>query len=194
MTSSSVSESVLLTRREALKRAALVLGAALTPSIFDGALHAATPGAGSARLLNAAQLASVAAAAERILPKSDTPGAIDVGVPAFIDLMLAAYVLPADREMFMAGLANLEQRSRTTHRRGFAELGAAEQDALLRTIAGESQGKDKSFFALLKELTIVGYFTSAPVGKDVLKYDPVPGRWDPCVPLSEVGNRSYTRG
>jgi hypothetical protein len=31
------------------------------------------------------------------------------------------------------------------------------------------------------------------VGREVLHYDPVPGRWDPCVPLAEVGDRLWTR-
>jgi hypothetical protein len=45
----------------------------------------------------------------------------------------------------------------------------------------------------IKELTVIGYFTSELVGKSVLKYDPVPGRFDPCIPLAEVGNAQWTR-
>jgi hypothetical protein len=49
------------------------------------------------------------------------------------------------------------------------------------------------FFPLLREYTLLGYFTSERVGREVLHYDPVPGRWDPCVPLAEVGDRLWTR-
>ena len=37
------------------------------------------------------------------------------------------------------------------------------------------------------------YFTSEPVGKNVLHYDPIPGQFAGCVPISEVGNVSWTR-
>ena len=80
-----------ITRREALRRAALFLGVALSPSILSGALHAAiTPGAKGA-FLTPVHWDLVTAIAERILPRTDTPGATDVGVPAFVDLMLGKY-------------------------------------------------------------------------------------------------------
>lgn len=49
------------------------------------------------------------------------------------------------------------------------------------------------FFKLLKEMTLVGYFTSEKVGEDVLNYDPVPGMDIPCLDMSEVPNgRSWS--
>ena len=56
--------------------------------------------------------------------------------------------------------------------------------------AAEAGGR---FFPLLREYTLLGYFTSERVGREVLHYDPVPGRWAPCVPLAEVGDRLWTR-
>ena len=87
-----------MTRRAALKRAALFLGVALTPSLIANVLHAAaTPGA-KAVFLSPAQLDLVTAIAERILPRTDTPGATDVGVPAFVDLMLGNYSTETERK------------------------------------------------------------------------------------------------
>ena len=65
--------------------------------------------------------------------------------------------------------------------------------SVLTRIAQASQNKEKTFFHQIKELTLLGYFTSEPVGKNVLHYDPIPGRYDGCIPLSEVGNKSWTR-
>jgi hypothetical protein len=64
---------------------------------------------------------------------------------------------------------------------------------LLVEIAKASQQKEKTFFHQIRELTLVGYFTSEPIGKEVLHYDPIPGRFQGCIPLSEVGNKSWTR-
>ena len=131
----------------------------------------------------------LAAAAERILPRTDTPGATDVGVPAFLARLLEGYVSPADRDTVLVGLDALEAAARAAHGRGFAEVAPAAQDAFVRA-AAEAGGR---FFPLLREYTLLGYFTSERVGREVLHYDPVPGLWDPCVPLAEVGDRLWTR-
>jgi len=194
--SSSVN-SHTMTRREAIKRAALFLGVAISPSLLTGALHAATTsvafGALPPAFLSAKQLETIAALAERILPRTDTPGAIDVGVPAFIDLMVGKYFSADERRMFTAGLAEFDAVSAAKHQGAFASLPIAQQDALLMELAVASQKKDKTFCHQIRELTVVGYFTSENVGRNVLHYDPVPGRFDACVPLSEVGNRSWTK-
>jgi hypothetical protein len=39
---------------------------------------------------------------------------------------------------------------------------------------------------------VLGYFTSEQVGRNVLLYDPVPGRYDGCVPIDQVGRRNWT--
>ena len=189
----------LLTRREAIQRAALILGVAISPSILAGVLRA-QPTAVSAAVkpqhLSAPQFAIAAAAAERILPRTDTPGATDVGVPAFIDLMVGKFMTAEEKAIFTAGLALVEAMSLMTtslRRTEFVSLPAVEQDAILGRIAVDSQAKDKSFFHQLRELTLLGYFTSEQVGKNVLHYDPVPGKFQSDVPLAEVGNRAWTR-
>src|SRR5829696_4183005 len=98
----------LITRREAIRRTAVALGIAITPSLLDGLVQAQTAGtarASSPAFLTAKQYETVAAIAERILPKTETPGAIDVGVPAFIDLMFGKYLLDDEKQALSAGLS-----------------------------------------------------------------------------------------
>lgn len=185
-----------MTRREALRRAALFLGVALAPSVLSGALQAATetaPANAKARFLTLRQYELVEAMAERILPRTDTPGATDVGVPQFIDLMYGKYLSAAEQAIFSAGLEEFNAVSMSAHQLGFVRLTAAQQDALLMQGAVAAQKQEKTFFHQMKELTVVGYFTSETVGRNVLHYDPVPGRYDGCVPISEVGNRLWTK-
>jgi gluconate 2-dehydrogenase gamma chain len=186
----------LITRREAIRRTAMMLGVALTPSLLSGVLQAqtaASAGNAAPRFLSAGQFAITGAIAERILPKSDTPGARDVGVPAFLDLMYGQYMTAEEKIVFAAGLADIDSLSQTTAQRGFAQLSPAQQDAVLTKVAVAAQNQEKTFFHLIKELTLLGYFTSERIGKNVLHYDPIPGRYDGCIPLSDVGNRSWTR-
>lgn len=192
----SSGDAQTMTRREAIKRAALFLGVALSPSLISGALHAAAAPAGASakpNFLSAKQMETTAAIAERILPRTDTPGAIDVGVPAFIDLMVGKYSNVEEQKRFTEGLAEVDARSAAKHQRGYGALTAAQQDALLMELAVEAQKKDKTFCHQIREMTIVGYFTSEKVGRNVLHYLPVPGRFDACVPISEVGNVNWTK-
>jgi len=49
------------------------------------------------------------------------------------------------------------------------------------------------FFKLLKEMTLVGYFTSEKIGEEILNYDPIPGMDIPCLDMSELPNgRSWS--
>jgi hypothetical protein len=185
-----------ISRREAIRRAALMLGVALTPSLFSTALQAqsgVTTTVPGLQYLSESQRAMVAIIAERILPKTDTPGAVDAGVPDFINIIYGKYLNEDDKIMFSSGLDEVATQALKLYNKNIAQLSSEEQDHLLREIARASQALPKSFFLQIKELSVVGYFTSELVGKTVLKYDPIPGRYDPCMPLSEVGNAQWTR-
>ena len=195
-TRSDSSEAVAISRREAIKRATFFLGAAISPALLSGVMQAATaPGAMPAEpvYLSAKQFVTAGAVAERILPRSDTPGALDVGVPAFIDLMFGKYLVAEDQKVVAAGLAEVEAASQTAYRKNFVQLTGAQQDAVLTKLAEASKAKTRTFFHQIKELTVIGYFSSETVGKEVLHYDPVPGRFDACIPLADVGNKAWTK-
>jgi gluconate 2-dehydrogenase gamma chain len=183
-----------ISRRDALQRAALLLGAAVSPSFIACADRRPPAGQGSAAPahLSAAHFAIAGAIAERILPRTNTPGALDVGVPAFIDLAYGQFMTAAEKKTLTDGLAAADAASAAAHKQPFASATAEQQDALLRQLAKASEGQTGTFFQLIRQATIVGYFTSEEVGRKVLHYDPVPGRFDPCVPTSEVGNVNWT--
>lgn len=46
---------------------------------------------------------------------------------------------------------------------------------------------DQSFWKLMKELTLVGYYTSEVGATEELTYVRVPGRWEGCIDFSEIG-------
>ena len=190
MTTNEVPGPGAISRREAIRRAVLVAGVAVSPAWLDAVGRAQIP-AGKT-FLAPAQSAILAAAAERILPRTDTPGAADVGVPAFIDRLFGEFMSPGERKLLGEGLAEIEAAAAAAHKAGFATLAPDQQDAVLRGVATSQQGRDPSSFALLRSATILGYFTSEPVGRKVLHYDPVPGAYDGCVPIEQVGRRNYT--
>jgi gluconate 2-dehydrogenase gamma chain len=184
------SNAALIGRREAIRRAALLAGVALSPEWLSIVGRAQTPA--TRTYLTAAQGPLVSASAERILPRTDTPGAIDAGVPAFIDRFYGEFMTPAERQLLVSALDEIEKAASTAHGASFAALTAAQQDAVLRSVATAQQGRDPSSFGLLRSVTVLGYFTSEQVGKNVLHYDPVPGAYDGCLPIDQVGRRNWT--
>jgi hypothetical protein len=179
-----------ISRREAIRRATLLAGVALSPELLTFVGHAQTAPAKS--YLTAGQRAVLTAAVDRILPRTDTPGAIDAGVPAFIDRFYGEFMNAADQKRLVAVLQELETAAKSTHAAAFASLKPDQQDAVLRSVAKSQEGRDPSPFGLLRSTTVLGYFTSEPIGKNVLHYDPVPGAYDGCVPIDQVGRRNWT--
>jgi hypothetical protein len=178
-----------MTRREAIRRAALAAGVMLSAdwlSIVDGARPRAQ---GTSLSPSHATLAG--AIADRILPRTDTPGAADVGVPAFIELLYRDFMTPAEQKMLADGLDGVETAAKSAGG-SFVTLPANRQDELLRSIAKAEEGREQGFFLLIRSATILGYFTSEQVGKTVLHYDPIPGAYDGCVPIDQVGRRNWT--
>ncbi len=179
-----------ISRREAIRRAALAAGVLLSAewlSVVDGA----RAGAQGTRL-TPAQASLAGAIADRILPRTDTPGAIDVGVPAFIDLLYGDFMTAAEQKMLTDGLDAVDAAAKSAGGASFVTLAADRQDDLLRSIAKAEEGRDQGFFRLIRSATVLGYFTSEQVGKTVLHYDPIPGAYDGCVPIDQVGRRNWT--
>ncbi|MGB2715685.1 MAG: gluconate 2-dehydrogenase subunit 3 family protein [Vicinamibacterales bacterium] len=177
-------------RREAIRRAALLAGVVLSPAWLT-LVDRARPLA-QARYFTPAQLTIAGAIADRIIPRTDTPGAADVGVPAFIDRLYGEFMTEAERRLLTNGLAELEKAAISAHGAPFSTLTAERQDVLLRGIAGAEETRDQSFFRLVRSATVLGYFTSEQVGRNVLHYDPVPGRYEACIPIDQVGRRNWT--
>jgi gluconate 2-dehydrogenase gamma chain len=109
------------------------------------AAFAAPTAEAQASFLTAAELASLTVLVDTIIPRTDTPGAADAGVPAYINRRLAADAPLAQR--FRTGMKELEGA-------GWAALSAAQRTELLQS------RQDDPFFRLVKGMTVDGYYSS----------------------------------
>jgi hypothetical protein len=175
------------TRRDALRAlggfAALpFLGSLSVDELRDVGERAHARAAGHApRALTGAQHAVVEAAAERIIPRTNTPGASDARVADFVDVMLADWYTPAERDRFIAGLSDLDDGARRATGQPFVRTSVARQAALLEAIDREPRAGDH-WFSSLKFLTVWGYYTSRPGIVDELRVELTPGRYDGNAP------------
>ncbi|MDG1570844.1 gluconate 2-dehydrogenase subunit 3 family protein [Robiginitalea sp. M366] len=192
-------------RRKALKTTGLLAGATLAMPAALSLLQSCQGEAGPSwepLFFTGAEARLVSALADTLLPRTDTPGALDVKVDIFIDRLLARAYPPEGQQTMREALAGFDQHCQDTAGAVFADLDneargqilqAAEQTdgqfgkSVWGTAVGEQQ--PMGFYRPFKSTVIWAYFSSEEIGENVLSYDPIPGAYRGCVPLSEIGNR-----
>lgn len=192
-----------MNRREALQRAAWLMGGTLSAPALLGVLNGCIAKEISdwkPTVLTQAQADLVTAVVDIMIPRTATPGAKDVGVPAFIDTLLKDVYSASDRDRYLAGLAEFDTAAQTAYGKPFVALDRSQQSTLVHkfhdpAVAAERRldhpegaPVQRPFILMTKELALVGFFTSVPGATEVLQYQAIPGAWHACIPLSEAGN------
>jgi gluconate 2-dehydrogenase gamma chain len=186
-------------RREAIKRTAWLMGGIVSAPAVMGVLKGCTAKPSidwKPQFFNDNEAGVISQVAEIIIPKTSTPGAKDAGVPEFIDLMLKDVYGEEDQKRFRDGLKAFDEEANTAYGDPFNELEAEQQteyvkkkhDEAVQAERSENKPEKRPFILMMKELTMLGFFTSEPGATQVLQYDPVPGAYKGCIPLSEAGN------
>ncbi len=192
----------LIRRREVLRRAAWLLGGAISApaalAVLQGCGRKVTVEASFGTpawiLLSAHEGEVVTAIADIIIPKTETSGALDAGVPKFIDAALAAVYKPEDQKRFKDGCAAFDAASKSAGGKDFLGLEPAARTAFLQqqlTAALEAGADEKPFVLMARELTILGFFSSEVGITENMEYVPVPTAYHGCVPLSEMKKHVY---
>lgn len=174
-----------MNRRDALKHTALLFGVAASPATLTRALaEIATGDSATPRYFTRSHYKIVTALADRLLPTGDTPGALEAGVPAYIDVAYGLFMPEADQNNLRTGLAHLDYEE-------FDALTGSQQDAVIRAIAEHDAKPGKGWLRQFRWVCFNGYFTSEAAAKSGFKWDPVPGGYEPCMPLADTGGVSY---
>jgi hypothetical protein len=160
-------------RREFLRGASVLLGSAALGPVMT-AFAAGTKKAG---FFDEAEMKTLVALVDTILPETDSPAASAADTHYFIDLALPACASPAAQKTFREGLRAMSS---------FATLGPAARIAALkaRAAADEAADYDASFFKILKDYTLTGYFLSETGATRALAYERVPGGYQGDLPLA----------
>ncbi|SFB96152.1 Gluconate 2-dehydrogenase subunit 3 [Algibacter lectus] len=203
-----------MNRRTALKNLTMSLGYTVAaPTIFN-MLSACTAEADtwSPLFLSSEEKHMVTQLVDIILPASDTPGALDVNVPQFLDMMYQDIEIKENQDQFKKGASIFSKKFKTQFGSEVAKGDKEQFETLLASYFDISDEETATVFkeqrlpiekltnpkienrALYKFLisvrtyTLFGYFTSEKVGETVLNYDPVPGVHISCMPLEDVLN------
>lgn len=193
----------LITRREAILRVSAMLGGVAL--VGQGAMLAgcarSPEDAASAVpevLFTDEEIALLDEIAETILPATDTPGAKAAGVGPFMALMVTDCYYPAEQRAFKDGMQAIDRQSTDMYGAGFVSATPPQRLALLESLDAEQlawmQSKTEEapahYFRMMKELALLGYFTSEIGYNQAMRYAETPGRFDPCVPY-EPGEKAW---
>lgn len=179
-----------MNRRQLLKTLSVVLGGSMSTTLltsitakadaYHHRMNQASDNHNDApyiiQTLDQPQLATIATITDIIIPRTNTPGATDVNVPLFIDLMLSEWYEATDKHQFLKGLGTFTQLIYQQFKRNFIDLPVLTQHNFMKTLDlevfdGTQTDEDLSFFyRMTKELTLIGYYTSTDGMEQELDY------------------------
>jgi hypothetical protein len=183
-------------RREAVQYISLLLGGTLVGA--NAFLTGCTTNNKDKEAFDEDDIAYLNEIGETILPTTATPGAKAANVGLFMTVMVADCYEEKDQKVFHEGMDKLNDASRKKFDNGFMKLNPAQRNELLVALDAEQkefmktkkEGEPGHYFRMMKELTLLGYFTSEIGTKQARRYNPVPGRYDACIPYKK-GDKAF---
>jgi len=204
-----------MNRRDAIGRVALLMGGAVIGAEFFISGCKSTPKKVN-DLFTEDHVAFLNEVADTILPTTSSPGAKAADVGHFMAVMVQDCYTPKDQKTFVDGMAKLDDAAKKQYSNKFLDLTPQQRTDLLVKLDKEQKdyttqrnknleadmlkhkGDQKykapelpnHYFRMIKELTLLGYFTSEIGATKALRYIAVPGRYDGCVPYKK-GDKAW---
>jgi len=130
---------------------------------------------------------------DAIIPTTDTPGAKAAGIGSFMVMMVKDCYDGTQQKTFVDGLNTINKEFKAENGKAFVDAAAEERTAYLNKMyetAKASGDRNPEIIYMLKDLTVLGYFSSEIGATQALSYVEVPGRFDPCIPFNP-GDKAY---
>ena len=184
-------------RREALGLVAVLLGGTIVGA--DAFLSGCKTPAKKTGLFADSDITFLDEVGETILPAtSASPGAKDAKIGEFMKVIVTDCYTPEDQNAFVAGIPKLNEASNKKFSKDFLDLSAGQKHDLLADLDKEAKDYDskkkdedpRHYFAMMKQLTIWGYFSSEPGATKALRWLPVPGKYDGDYPYKK-GDKAW---
>jgi hypothetical protein len=133
---------------------------------------------------------------ESIIPETDTPGAKAAGIGAFMVMMVKDTYDADQQKVFVDGLNALRKDFKASTSKEFMEASLEERSTYLTEMYKTykaSKSEDPAMINMLKDLTVLGYFTSEIGATQALRFEEVPGKYEPCTDYKK-GDRAFALG
>ncbi len=130
---------------------------------------------------------------DTIIPETDTPGAKAAGIGTFIVMMVKDTYDADNQKAFVDGLNTMRKEFKTEKGKDFVDASPEERltylNAMYETYKA-SDPKEPKVINMLRDLTVLGYFTSEIGASQALIYEEAPGKYEPCIDYKK-GDRAY---
>lgn len=187
-----------MNRRDALSRVALLVGGSIVGAEFFLSGCKSSDQKVSGLPLTAAQIAYLDEIAETIIPATDTPGAKAAKVGAFMNTMVTDCYDEKNQKLFLEGMTKVNEACTKAHGHDFMKATPEQRKELLTALDKEALAWQQSkkpedpthYFSLMKQLTLLGFFTSETGATKTLRYIAVPGKYEGCIPYKK-GDKAW---
>ena len=169
-------------RREILQGLIVSIGGGSLLNSCGGIAKVALPSEDAAQFYNEEETAWVARISDFIIPRTETPGALDVNVPRFLDGLMAEWANFETQENHRRGIKKIQNQLGKGYLT-LSEEGARDLLEDLDKSAFEGRPSEYSEYRSLKSLITQAYFASEDGALLERKWVAVPGRWDPRVEI-----------
>jgi glucoside 3-dehydrogenase (cytochrome c) hitch-hiker subunit len=180
-------KSPTVNRRSLILGAVFLVGGAAALTRFT---RNSVAGGNGTAVLSPEQSVLLEQVVDIIIPATDTPGALGVGVPEFIRQMLADWGSRETRIAMVGVLESIERQAWHKFSRGFLELNGERRLEIVRAVDEAGFARQDAAWRKFKWLVLAGYYNSEIGATQELRYELVPGAWRSCLPLAEVGRAS----
>lgn len=201
-------------RRELLKMIAVLTGGVIIGGdvFLSGCRTSVKEGTG---LLTASNIATLDEVGDTIIPVTDTPGAKATKIGEFMNVYSTDCYRPEVQKAFTEGLTSLDTACKKQFSKSFVDLTAEQRTTVLTGLEAEAKefnnkkdekekpardaakaamkdffGEPPHYYTLMKQLTLLGYFTSEIGMKQALRFLPVPGKYDGAYPYKK-GDKAW---
>ncbi len=202
-------------RRELLKMIAVLTGGAVIGGevFLSGCKIGAKADAG----FSATNIALLDEIGETIIPATTTPGAKAAKIGEFMKVMVTDCYTQAQQDAFMKGINSIEEACKKANNKSFMDSTSQERLAFLEILEKEAKDFDKlvaekdkplreefvaknktydfvpsprHYYTMMKQLTLLGFFTSKTGMTETLRHVPVPGKYDGAFPYAK-GDKAW---
>jgi gluconate 2-dehydrogenase gamma chain len=168
-----------LDRRALLRNAALLVGGSAVGFPVKAFAQALAAGP---KFFSPVQYSTLEEVCRAIIPKTDTPGAVEAGVPASIDAMMVAWAAPETQAQFRSVMADIGAYVRSASGSALKDSPPERRIDLVRRYDAEAMGGNAAY-RRFKELLLLAYYSSEAGATQELRYELIPGSWDASIPL-----------
>jgi hypothetical protein len=184
-------------RREALQRVAVILGGTVIGSeLFLTGCK--TEEKKTSMSFSQEDIPYLDEIADTIIPTTDSPGAKAAEVGKFMTVYVTDCYDEDNQKSFFEGMNKINDASKKKFDAVFLKLKPEQRHDLLVELDKEQKEYQKTkkkedpqhYFRLMKELTLLGYFTSKIGATQALRYIETPGRYEGCIPYKK-GDKAW---